>query len=92
MFDVSKSLTSFSSTTPNLLDGDGMFCGCTNLSDFDGNLSGLAGGIDMFLDTNLSLESISNICDTLPNASTMEYNTVNYRGWYKNGYTSPYEL
>ena len=66
MFAECHNLESFSSSTPMLIDGCYMFAN-SELRSFSGDLQNLAGGYGMFCNTNLDIQSVNNICESLPN-------------------------
>lgn len=74
MFDDNSSLTTFIGDLSSLTDGHKMFYYCIALTTFIGDLSSLTDGDRMFGETQLSVESVEIIADTLPeitNSATM---------------------
>ena len=65
MFASSNALTSFSGDLSNLRNGYSMFGLCYELTSFCGDLSSLEVGDNMFDATNLNLESVECIADTI---------------------------
>ena len=88
MFDGCKELTSFTSNTPNLLEGSYMFRD-SGLTTFTGDLSGLVCGVGMFENTNLKINGILNVCNSLPDSNTQTINTIDLRQCYRRGFASP---
>lgn len=65
MFGDSRELTTFIGDLSSLTKGNSMFANCSNLTTFTGDLSSLTDGDYMFSDTQLSLESVECIADTI---------------------------
>ena len=65
MFNGCTELTTFIGDLSSLTDGSTMFNGCAELTTFIGDLSSLTNGNSMFSGTNLSLESIECIADSI---------------------------
>lgn len=59
-------MTTFIGDLSSLINGEIMFYYCTALTTFIGDLSSLENGEGMFSDTQLSVESVEIIADTLP--------------------------
>lgn len=79
LFDNASSLTTFIGDLSSLTNGKRMFYGCTALTTFIGDLSSLSDGSNMFFDTNLSVESVEIIADTLPEITNSAVMTIKHR-------------
>jgi hypothetical protein len=71
--EYNYALTDFTGNMPNLVEGNSMFI-YGKINNFDGDLSGLKTGYDMFHDTKLSLQSIENISKNIKNISNLNRN------------------
>ena len=71
--EYNYALTDFTCNMPNLVEGNSMFI-YGKIKNFDGDLSGLKTGYDMFHDTKLSLQSIENISETIQDISNLDRN------------------
>lgn len=67
-------LSEFDSDLPSLINGDGMFVACINLTSFSANLSSLTSGSSMFEGCS-ALASFSSDLPSLINGDTMFYGT-----------------
>lgn len=65
MFAYIKELHTFIGDLSSLTEGRNMFVGCPTLTTFISDLSSLTNGESMFSSTNLSLESVECIADTI---------------------------
>lgn len=80
-----SALTTFIGDLSSLKNGQGMFYGCTSLTTFIGDLSSLEKGTmqlrtdatGMFNRTALTVESVENIADTLPEKPVVDITNVN---------------
>lgn len=71
MFHFNKNLLQFYSNIASLVTGNYMFAYCENLETFVAPLWELMEGTEMFRDTNLTLESLTNITATIRNRYSM---------------------
>jgi hypothetical protein len=65
MFKYNTALETFTIDMPNLLTGDRMFEGCSNLKHFASYLGSIISAMNMFKDCRLTPESLLIIYDTI---------------------------
>lgn len=83
-----SALETFIGDLSSLKDGCNMFSGCSSLTTFIGDLNSLErgalaleyGGTGMFSRTALTVESVENIADTLPENPVVDVNIGVYKG------------
>lgn len=79
LFARNENLSTFIGDLSSLTDGRRMFYECNALTTFIGDLSSLENGMGMFNDTQLSVESVEIIADTLPEITNSATITVDFQ-------------